>query len=543
MKWYHEWQEGARDKFFSGHYPGHERVPNFIVRALYGVGYFLGDFVPLILNFIDGIYTAIKRLLAFIVGLLIEASTVIVLIGTIAFSVVHSIELLRRAGATGGLEYVGVLMFEVVFISSTAMMTGMFMSGKKLRKNPGFWFCVSGFTVGTLFVLWSNISAMAPSWEGKIIGIMTPVLLIIAEGLLAYRNMDVVNKKKNGGLETSKQETPENRSGELDNFKLEKVGNLEGAKLETPENPSGGLEKSELETLETSSGKLEKFKLESLEEPEKSPAEKGDIKLENKPEKTEETPAVNLENQLENAVKIKLQKTTENAIAAGVSKLEETVNYPAVSNVIELETSNEKLENRLEENTVGGLENSNEKLENNLEENAVGELEKLEGELEKKRSGELEASEKKLEEKLELETSKKGNPPTSNKLELENELEETKTSKPKKPPVKKVKVRKTRKSSAKVKEKDPLAIARKIMQEEGEPPGRGRLMKEAGCKEWPARKAIDELIIEVAMEKAQEILEEGKLPSVEELQKLVDCKKDLARIALKRLEKQLEVTA
>ena len=191
VRWYQEWQESVKRKFDDGYYPDHDRVPNVIVRFLYGIGFFLGDFVPLTLNSINGIYTTIKRLLAFIVGLLIEASTVVVLIGTISFSVAHSIELLRRAGATGGLEYVGVLMFEIVFVSSTATMTGMLMSRQsKIFKTAGFWLCAAGFLVGVGFVLWSNVSAMSSNWEGWTIGILTPVLLIIAEGIIAVRNWE-----------------------------------------------------------------------------------------------------------------------------------------------------------------------------------------------------------------------------------------------------------------------------------------------------------------------------------------------------------------
>lgn len=186
-KGYQEWQENSRSRY----YPRHDRTPNLIVRLLYGIGFFVGDFVPLTLNLIDGIYMTLKRFLAFIVGLLIEASTVVVLIGTIAFSVAHSIELLRRAGATDGLEYVGVLMFEIVFISSTAILTGMLMNwNPKVFRTAGFWFCSTAFMVGVGFVLWSNISAMAPTWEGKAIGILTPLLLIISEGLLAFRNVE-----------------------------------------------------------------------------------------------------------------------------------------------------------------------------------------------------------------------------------------------------------------------------------------------------------------------------------------------------------------
>lgn len=183
-KWYHERKQNAKDKFLQGYYPKHVRTPNLIVCWLYEVGYFFGDFVPLVMNLIEGIYQVIRRVIAFVVTILIEASTGIVLLGTIAFSVFHSIEFLRRSGAIGGLEYIGVFMFEVVFVSSTATLTASLM--RKEWPNP---FSIIGFILGIAFVEISNITAMNSTWEGISIGAATPILLIISEGILAYQFM------------------------------------------------------------------------------------------------------------------------------------------------------------------------------------------------------------------------------------------------------------------------------------------------------------------------------------------------------------------
>lgn len=189
-RWYHERQENTRQRYLEGYYPGHTRVPNFIVLGLYGIGYFIGDFVPLVLNLINGVYWAIKRLVAFIVGLLVEASIFIVLAGSVVFSVFHSIDRMRVAGAAGGLEYVGVLMFEVIFIGSAATLTGFLMK-KKLPRGFIEWlglsFTILGFFVGLAFVWWSNFQGMAPTIEGRIIGSAVPILVLIGEGILAYR--------------------------------------------------------------------------------------------------------------------------------------------------------------------------------------------------------------------------------------------------------------------------------------------------------------------------------------------------------------------
>ncbi|MBH8608931.1 hypothetical protein [Thermoactinomyces sp. CICC 10521] len=190
MKWYHDWREKARNRYLEGYYPGHKRVPNSIVLSLYGIGYFISDFVPLILNFINGVYWAIKRLVAFVVGLLVEASIFVVLAGSVIFSVAHSLVQMRKVGATGGLEYVGVLMFEVIFIGSAATLTGFLMK-KKIPRGfiewMGLVFTIVGFLVGLSFVWWANYHGMKPTLEGRIIGSAVPLLVLIGEGILAYR--------------------------------------------------------------------------------------------------------------------------------------------------------------------------------------------------------------------------------------------------------------------------------------------------------------------------------------------------------------------
>jgi hypothetical protein len=168
----------------------HYREPNKIVRKLYAVGYFIGDFVPLLFSLINGVYWVCKQLIAFIVGLLIESSIFIVIIGSIIFSVSHSIRQLRSVGATNGLEFIGVLMFEVIYIGASATLTSFLM---KRRLPNGFmeWmglgFTFLGFIVGLTFVWWSNVKGMVPTLEGRIIGSMVPVLVLISEGILAFR--------------------------------------------------------------------------------------------------------------------------------------------------------------------------------------------------------------------------------------------------------------------------------------------------------------------------------------------------------------------
>lgn len=172
-------------------YPNHKRTPNPIVRAFYSVGYFIGDFGPMLVNLFNVVYLNIRKLFAFIVGLLIEISFVVILIATIGFSISHSMELLEEAGATGYLKYLGILIFELSFISSATALTAAFMKKKKPH-----WFLYIGFVVGIGFVLWSNISQMNQTWTGWIIGVLIPLMLIIAEGTIAFQNRNEDQNKK-----------------------------------------------------------------------------------------------------------------------------------------------------------------------------------------------------------------------------------------------------------------------------------------------------------------------------------------------------------
>jgi len=196
MKWYHDWKQSARNRYLAGYYPGHDRTPNLIVWGLYQLGYFVADFIPLIMNLIYGTYSTMKELISFAAKLLIEASTFIVVGGTIVFSVFHSVELLRWAGATDGLEYIGVLMFEVVFIASTASLTGDKIKGRKTNK-----YTQAGFYIGIVFVLISNVTQMSSNWIGVGIGIITPILLIVAEGILANQYMSESKDKETQVME------------------------------------------------------------------------------------------------------------------------------------------------------------------------------------------------------------------------------------------------------------------------------------------------------------------------------------------------------
>jgi hypothetical protein len=195
MKRYHEWRQKARIKYLNGYYRGHQRMPNVVVLILYEIGYFFADFIPLIMNLIEGVYRTVKNLISFVIGLLVEASIFIVLIGAALFSIAHSLDRLRSVGATGGLEYLGVLMFEVIFLGAGAMLTQFLTQILTTDQKPeGFivWFGIVltaiGFLVGLTFVWWSNTSEMAPTMEGWLIGSAVPFLALIGQGILVCKH-------------------------------------------------------------------------------------------------------------------------------------------------------------------------------------------------------------------------------------------------------------------------------------------------------------------------------------------------------------------
>lgn len=550
MKWYHNWQQAAMKRFDENYYPGHDRMPNFIVRGLYGVGHFIGDFFPMVLNLINGVYNTFKRFLEFIVGLLIEASTVVVLIGTIAFSISHSVELLRRAGATGGMEYVGVLMFEIVFISSTATLTGMLMRNPKAYKTIGFWFSSAGFTVGIVFVLWSNISALASSWEGTSIGILTPVLLIIAEGIIAVRNWEtgkitghiprnlVQWMRENQvsyeeimlAVEAFRKERPDmdGLPADLDrmmkkhhvstNMLKQQVQGYRTEQTEGSDTQNGSreekLEKSNLENLETSHPVSSHLKAGGSEN---SPAEE-ETKLENREtgdlEENLETPKLeemNLEDQETGDLETSDRKPEESITNWKLEIHQPKVEKPRKPVSLKASTlDGDKLEDgkreagELEKPETGDPKN----LETSeLEESATGEMETSSSE-----DLEVETGERigELEEKLE--TSNLENGESSRVENLEKEKLETSMEKPETGELEGEK-QETSKVENQEEEKftkedlkyfsreeleammgaDPEDVAVQILERQGKLPGRDRLIRLTGCKEWPARKAISKL--------------------------------------------------
>jgi hypothetical protein len=61
------------------------------------------------------------------------------------------------------------------------------MTKKLMNREIPDWASITGFIAGIIFVEVSNITGMADNWTGRIIGGSIPFILVISEGVLAYR--------------------------------------------------------------------------------------------------------------------------------------------------------------------------------------------------------------------------------------------------------------------------------------------------------------------------------------------------------------------
>src|SRR5690606_23327448 len=118
-----------------------------------------------------------------------------------------------EAGAQNGREYFGVAMFEVIYLGSSATLTRFLM---KKRKPVGFvgWmgllFTLLGFLIGLGFVWWSNVHGLAPTTEGRVVGSLVPLLVLIGERILVIRYMSEIQQDDTTGANTSKTNNTNN---------------------------------------------------------------------------------------------------------------------------------------------------------------------------------------------------------------------------------------------------------------------------------------------------------------------------------------------
>lgn len=145
---------------------------------------------------------AVDALFSFLWRSALIVANLILLGGTITISAAHSLELMRYAGMSGGLEWVGMIVFELLFIFSSILLDKDFQ--RKDWKSDYWktgWAPWTGFLMGLIFVGFSNYMGMAHNWVGRTIGLAMPVMLLVSKGLLMHqakqRADDKLEKQRN----------------------------------------------------------------------------------------------------------------------------------------------------------------------------------------------------------------------------------------------------------------------------------------------------------------------------------------------------------
>lgn len=160
---------------------GHNRKPNFVVRGIYGMADWLGDFGYLV-----------NQTKQSMTSFLLLTINLIMLLCIIITSAAHSLQLLRYAGATGGLEYFLLIVWELLFITSSFLLDRAFKQGKY-----GEWQLWLPFVMGLAFIEASNVVGMAGNLAGLLIGGSTFIVLLCLKWMLIWqmKNPDVSTKK------------------------------------------------------------------------------------------------------------------------------------------------------------------------------------------------------------------------------------------------------------------------------------------------------------------------------------------------------------
>ncbi|SHE50499.1 hypothetical protein SAMN05444392_101756 [Seinonella peptonophila] len=115
----------------------------------------------------------------------------LVVICIIALSLNHTIKLMALAGYNDWRAYVGVYVWEVMFIFCS---THIDYAITHRKKHSGYvW---SGFILGFIILIVSNYAAVADNWLGKTLGILTPAIILVMKKIL----YDQISKPKNNHL-------------------------------------------------------------------------------------------------------------------------------------------------------------------------------------------------------------------------------------------------------------------------------------------------------------------------------------------------------
>ena len=93
----------------------------------------------------------------------------------------HTLDLFRAGGFRGGLEYVGAVGVETVFLMGAFSIVYARLKGQS-PDIPS----IMGGLLGVALVSWSNVRAgLAYGWTGILLGLSTPASLVVAEAILS----------------------------------------------------------------------------------------------------------------------------------------------------------------------------------------------------------------------------------------------------------------------------------------------------------------------------------------------------------------------
>ncbi|MBH8609375.1 hypothetical protein [Thermoactinomyces sp. CICC 10521] len=161
---------------------GHTRKPNFVVRFLYWLFDWFGDFGPMLRSFGRGIGKTARGTWGFLVRAVLITINILLMAGIIYVSAGHSYEMLIYGGMSGTAALVFVAVWETAFIYCSILIDLDHYKGKKSGWAP--WVT---FLMGFAFVVISNYLGMADNIIGRAIGISTPILLLMMKKVLAYQ--------------------------------------------------------------------------------------------------------------------------------------------------------------------------------------------------------------------------------------------------------------------------------------------------------------------------------------------------------------------
>ncbi len=208
---------------------GHIRKPNTIVRGIYWIADWLGDFKQLAFFTKRGV----GHVSVFAGYSLLLLMTLAINLFIVITSAVHSLKLLHWIGFSGWTAYPILFVVEAIFITGSIQMDLAFKHGKYFPIPP-----ILGFTIGLFFVLASNVMGLANNIGGLFFGTATPFLLIISKAMLAWQYTFKSKIAKQSREKNPVSETREIMNLEDENNAESTVENItESIEKKPPENP------------------------------------------------------------------------------------------------------------------------------------------------------------------------------------------------------------------------------------------------------------------------------------------------------------------